>query len=117
MKKLDRLAQWVGWTLKFSGCSVWLVMLCSCKKPGLLVNERQGKIDFSTFIASQIVKYGGSNTSLATGIAPGITSYVYSDDENGFQVVCVGNKVAALRNLFQPAFGDPALTATNVIGL
>lgn len=92
-------------------------MLCSCNKQGLLLHERQGREDFSAFLSIQIVKYGGSNISFARGAAIGISNYVYSVDKDGFQVVCIGNKVAALRNMLQPHFGEPALTTTNAGGL
>jgi hypothetical protein len=40
-----------------------------------------------------------------------------SEDKDGFQVVCSGNKVAAILSLLQPHFGEPALTRTNGGGL
>lgn len=97
-----------------------LVLLCvassSCKKDGLLPNEREGKDDLSVFIFSQIAKYGGSNV-VSSGTTSGLTNYVYSEDKDGFQIVCKGNKVAALQSLFQAHFGNPVLSATNASGL
>lgn len=93
------------------------LLLCSCKKDGLLLNEKQGKVDISTFIISEILKYGGSNSPSARSSTVGITSYVYSEDKDGFQVVCTGNKVAGLLDVLKPHFGEPALTRTNANGL
>lgn len=97
-----------------------LVLLCvgspACKKEGLLPNQREGKVDLSLFIFSQIIKYGGSNVVIGITTS-GLTNYVYSEDKDGFQIVCKGNKVAALQSLFQTHFGDPVLTATNASGL
>jgi hypothetical protein len=81
-----------------------------------LPNEKEGKTDLSVFIFSQIAKYGGSNTT-ATGAMSGLTNYFYSEDKDGFQIVCKGNRVSALQSLFQIHFGNPVLTATNESGL
>lgn len=105
-----------------SRCSiVWCgilfcIALCSCSKKGMLPNEKQGKADIATFLFRQIAKYGGSNAP-TSGVATGITKYVYSEDKDGFQVVCEGNRVAVLQSLFQPHFGNPAITKTNATGL
>ena len=93
------------------------IALCSCKKDGGLPNEKQGKADLSAFIFTEIVKYGGSNVPAARVTASGLTNYVYSEDKDGFQVVCLGNKVSALCNVFQSQFGNPALSTTNAGGL
>lgn len=99
-------------------CSFLLlcITVSSCKKDGLLPNEQEGKADLSVFVFSQIAKYGGSNT-VASGTTSGLTNYVYSEDKDGFQIVCKGNRVAALQSLFQAHFGNPVLTATNASGL
>lgn len=99
------------------GCLLLIcILFCSCKREGLLPNQKEGNTDLSVFIFSQIVKYGGSNTT-ATGTMSGLTNYIYSEDKDGFQIVCKGNKVAALQSLFQTHFGNPVLTATNASGL
>ena len=64
-----------------------------------------------------MVKYGGSNVPGARVTASGLTNYVYSEDKDGFQVVCRGNQVATLCSVFQPQFGNPALSTTNASGL
>src|SRR5262249_27055029 len=70
----------------------------------------------SKFIASEMLKYGGSN--LPPGlVATGITNYNYSEDKDGFQVVCQGNRVAALCGIFGSQFGNPVLSKTNAMGL
>jgi|SRR6266850_3554587 len=91
--------------------------LCSCERKGLLPNEKPGKLELSTFILNQIAKYGGSNIPTARRTTSGITNYVYAEDKDGFQVLCLGNKVAALRSVFQPHFGNPVMSATNANGL
>ena len=87
--------------------------MCSCKRDGLLPNERQGKGDVSIFIFPEMAKYGGTNVPEAGVKASGLTNYVYSEDKDGFQIVCPGDQVAAFCTMFQPHFGNPALTTTN----
>jgi hypothetical protein len=93
------------------------IALCSCEKSRLLPNEKKGKTDLASFPFSEIVKYGGTNVS-ATLVAPSrLANYVYSEDKDGFQVVCSGNQVAVLCAMFQPHFGTPALSTSNASGL
>lgn len=92
------------------------ITFCSCKKDGLLPNEKQGKTDLSVFLFTQLAKYGGSDMT-ASSTMSGLTNYVYSEDKDGFQIVCKGNRVSALQSLFQTHFGNPVLTATNASGL
>jgi hypothetical protein len=98
----------------------WLLLfiaVCSCQRHDeRLKNGRKGTKDISSFVSSQITKYGGSNT-VAKRRSSGITDYVYSEDRDGFQVMCEGNKVAAFHDMLQPHFGMPALTTTNAEGL
>ena len=93
------------------------IALSSCKKDGLLPNEQQGKTDLPAFIFTEMAKYGGSIVPPARVTAIGLTKYVYSEDKDGFQIVCLGNQVAALCGVFQPQFGNPALSTTNASGL
>jgi hypothetical protein len=83
----------------------------------VLPNEKQGKTDFSTFLFTEMAKYGGSNIPPASILESGITNYVYSEDNDGFQVLCHGNKIAVLCGVFRSHFGDPALIRTNSDGL
>jgi len=96
---------------------VLCIGLLSCKKEGLLSNEKHGRGEVSAFILGHMVRYGGSNTPAARVPAVAITNYVYSEDKDGFQVACPGNKVAALCSVFQSQFGNPALNTTNASGL
>jgi hypothetical protein len=82
-----------------------------------LPNEKQGKGDLSAFILTQMVKYGRSNVLSSGTTTSGLTSYVYSQDKDGFQVACRGNRVAALCNVLEPHFGNPVLSTTNASGL
>lgn len=90
---------------------------CSCKRDGLLLNEKRGSVDVSSFVANEIVTYGGASFQAARLTPSGVTNYVYSEDKDGFQIVCLGNKVAVLCNVFQSQFGTPALSTTNAKGL
>src|SRR5580658_6658761 len=94
---------------------VLTMVLCSCKKDRFLQNEKEGKIELSAFLLGEIVKYGGSNA--LGGPTNTITNYVYSEDKEGFQVVCQGNKVTDLRSIFQAYYGNPVLARTNANGL
>jgi hypothetical protein len=104
--------------LGLSGCFLLLcIALCSCGKPQLLPNEKRGKGDLASFTFSEIVKYGGTNVSAPLVTPSALADYVYSEDKDGFQVVCPGNQVAALCAMFQPHFGTPSLSTSNVSGL
>jgi|GEM_PF-5852341 len=99
-------------------CSLLLccVVSCSCKRDRWLLDERKGKEELSLFLMSEMAKYGGSN--VVGSVTPtGISTYVYSEDEYGFQIVVEGNRVATLQSLFQAHFGDPVFSRTNESGL
>jgi hypothetical protein len=100
-------------------CGLALACLgtCSCKKQSLRLKEQKEGIELSVFITSEMSKYGGSNQLADALTATGITNYAYSEDKDGFQVVCQGNRVAALFNVFGAQFGSPVLAKTNSSGL
>jgi hypothetical protein len=99
----------------------WLVLgigVCSCQREEQpLKNGKKGTRDISSFVLSQVIKYGGSNAVATERPITGITNYVYSEDKDGIQVMCEGNKVASFHDILQPHFGKPALTTTNAEGL
>ncbi|MCZ7637664.1 MAG: hypothetical protein M5U12_17485 [Verrucomicrobia bacterium] len=82
-----------------------------------MLNEKQGEGDLSAFVFTQMARYGGSNVPATRVIMIGLTNYVYSEDEDGFQIVCPGNQVAALCNALRAHFGSPALSTTNTSGV
>jgi hypothetical protein len=96
---------------------VFCIAFCSCTRQTLLPKEERGKQELSTFLLSQVAKYGGSNAPSPSGVVTGITNYVYSEDKDGFQVVCNGNNVGTLRNILESQFGEPALVKTNARGV
>jgi hypothetical protein len=103
------LGKGVIWGLLFIG--FWV---CSCKRQNVPLKVQTRNIDVSNFILSEMLKYGGSNRPAGP---TGITNYSYSEDKDGFQVVCQGNRVAELCNIFGSQFGSPVLTKTNATGL
>jgi hypothetical protein len=102
----------VIWGLLLFGFGV-----CSCKRQNVPLKEQNGNVDVSNFIMSEMLKYGGSNRPAGPASVTGITNYSYSEDRDGFQVVCQGNRVAELCNIFGSQFGSPVLTKTNATGL
>lgn len=97
--------------------SMFAITFCSCKRETFLLNERQAKFELSTFIFEQLPSYGGPNIPASRAPKSGITNFVYSQDKDGFQVMCQGNVVTAVHRIFQPVFGNPALARTNATGL
>ena len=103
--------------LIFPYCSCILsVVLLSCAKSGDLPNEKRGSEDLAVFIFSEIGKYGGTNVPAAQVSPSGIRDYRYSEDKDGFQVLCNGNTIDALLAIFQQRFGSPSLVRTNTTG-
>jgi len=105
---------------RFMNKIYWLflcVALCSCKKEELLLNQKQGAKEITAFVFEEIGKYGGPSISSTNKIGNGVTDYVYSEDKQGFQVICFGNKMADFQKIFQPDFGIPAMAKTNAVGL
>lgn len=80
------------------------------------LKQQTENVDVSKFIVSDMLKYGGSNLPAGL-IVTGITNYSYSEDKDGFQVICPGNRVAVLYGIFGSQFGNPVLTKTNETGL
>jgi hypothetical protein len=83
----------------------------------MLPHEKRGAGEVSRFIFAEIAKYGGSNNPAAPVPVSGITNYLYSEDQDGFQVICDGNNIAALRSIFQARYGNPTLSTTNTNGV
>ena len=81
------------------------------------MKRHEGVADVSAFIRAEILKYGQSNGPPFSPVTTGITNYAYSEDKDGFQVLCHGNRVQALYGLLVPQFGAPLLTKTNSSGL
>lgn len=61
-----------------------------------------------------IAKYGGTNLLITKNLENGISDYVYSEDKDGFQVVCFGDRVGDIQKMFQPHFGNPYKAETNL---
>jgi hypothetical protein len=83
----------------------------------MLPNQQQGVKDVSSFVLDEIAKYGGPNIPKTNNAGNDITDYIYSEDEDGFQVISFGNKVAVFQGILQPHFGTPVMAKTNANGL
>jgi hypothetical protein len=76
-----------------------------------------GTKDISVFVLEETAKYGGPSMVATNGAGNSIAHYVYSEDPDGFQVMCEGNKVTAFEGIFQPYLGNPMMAKTNADGL
>jgi hypothetical protein len=90
-----------------------------CRKAQSLLNAREktGKGDLSAFVFRSIAKYGGTNVPGGPSAVDTIVGWVYSEDADGVQVACPGNKVEAICSIFRDRLGPPSMVKTNMSGL
>ena len=98
-------------------CGAFAAVLCSCSREGALPGERDGKVDIQEFIFAEITKYGGVHGSNKNTTTLNALRYSYSEDADGFQLICQGDKVEAFASLLKPVFGAPKMETTNEFGL
>jgi hypothetical protein len=76
-----------------------------------------GTKDISVFVREETTKYGGPSMVATNGAENNIADYVYSEDPDGFQILCDGNKVAFFEAIFHSHLGNPVMAKTNADGL
>lgn len=93
-----------------------VISLCSCHRDQLLVNQQKGRTELAPFLLGEMAKYGVSLAATSPPSTSGLTNFVYCRDKDGLQIVCEGNRAAALLAILKPALGEPKLMTTNSSG-
>ncbi|MBI5772225.1 MAG: hypothetical protein HZA89_00605 [Verrucomicrobia bacterium] len=92
------------------------IILCACQKEEQPPRETEGKSDVHAFIITEIAKSGGVDKRSSLPSRRKQIPYRYSQDKDGFQVFCDGDKTADLAAMLQASYGPPKVARTNSAG-
>ena len=93
-----------------------IFLVCSCQKENGSPKVKSGTSDIRTFVVTEIAKYGGMDKTTSLPLERTQISYRYSQDKDGFQVFCDGDRVADFAAMLQTLYGSPKLARTNNAG-